>query len=525
MRIAKPIFILAICTLMMPLFGQSQGHLSGDVMMNLNIFERDTARGAANTPHYDNLMTGGEAWVTLNYALDDFDAGLRFDMFNNSNLHNPTIDYSGEGVGTWYVRKKVKQLTATAGYFYDQYGSGIIFRAYEDRGLGIDNSIYGLNLKYELNENWTIKGFSGRQKNRFETYAPIIKGGSLEGYLDVSDKIKVIPGVGLVNRTMDQKSMNSIVSTINSYDLEDRFIPKYNVYAYSFYTTVNWGRFELFGELARKTNEATVNANGQFIDSDGEVRYGSLTYSQKGFGITGQYKRTESFSMRTSPNETLLNGMVNFLPPLTRQNTWRLTSRYAAASQELGEEAYQLDIIFTPVKKLNVQLNGSYVTNLEGRQLYQERYIEFKYKASKKLVVSPGFQTVEYDQVAYEGKGDQVVTMTPFIETVYKITRKKSVRLELSAMDTDEDYGSWTWALLEYNVAPKWSFSVSDMYNIRPKKTEKLHYPSFFAAYTKGANRFTAAYVKQVEGIVCTGGVCRLEPAFSGVKISVTSSF
>jgi hypothetical protein len=40
-----------------------------------------------------------------------------------------------------------------------------------------------------------------------------------------------------------------------------------------------------------------------------------------------------------------------------------------------------------------------------------------------------------------------------------------------------------------------------------------------------GRNRITLGYVRQVEGINCTGGVCRLEPAFNGVKATLTSSF
>jgi hypothetical protein len=64
------------------------------------------------------------------------------------------------------------------------------------------------------------------------------------------------------------------------------------------------------------------------------------------------------------------------------------------------------------------------------------------------------------------------------------------------------------------------------MYNSAPKKTAKaLHYPTLAAAYSQGANRFSLAYVKQVEGVVCTGGICRLEPAFSGFRFTVNSAF
>jgi hypothetical protein len=70
------------------------------------------------------------------------------------------------------------------------------------------------------------------------------------------------------------------------------------------------------------------------------------------------------------------------------------------------------------------------------------------------------------------------------------------------------------------------------MYNITTNANFSLHpglvnrhYPNVFVAYTQNAHRFTAQYVKQVAGINCTGGVCRYEPAFSGFKIGVTSSF
>ena len=69
---------------------------------------------------------------------------------------------------------------------------------------------------------------------------------------------------------------------------------------------------------------------------------------------------------------------------------------------------------------------------------------------------------------------------------------------------------------------------IRDRYNIAPnyKHVNKAqHYPNFFIAHTRGAHRFTAQYVKQVEGINCTGGVCRYEPAFSGASIGVISTF
>ena len=516
-------YLFFFCTIIGDLF--SQGNFSGDLQLNTSFFMRDSIRGAAGIPHYDNSLRGTNSWLQLNYAGDGLEMGLRLDLFNNSNLHNPAQVYTEGGIGAWYVRKKMKKLTIQGGYIYEQFGSGVAFRAYEDRGLGIDNAVMGISLKYQLNEDWAITGLSGRQKNLFEFYQPIVTGGKIEGFKTIGENLNLTPGFGIMNRTLDQASMTSVVTQINAYDLEDRFIPKFNVYSAAIYNTLSYKRWTWYMEYAYKTNEAIQNAQAKLIDKDGTVIFSTLGYSKKGLGIVGQYKRVDHYEFRINPDQILLKGMMSFLPPLTRQNTYRLTSRYAAACLPLGEEAFQLDLVTKPRKGLNIDLNISHVRDLEGDVLFNEVYFESKIKVNKKLKITPGYQYMEYNRPAYESKGEVIYTNTPFLETTYKLSRRKSLRAELSYQHTKQDFGSWAWALLEYNMAPNWSFSVSDMYNIKPKKGEKLHYPTVFAGYTNKGNRYTLAYVKQVEGIVCTGGVCRYEPAFSGVRLSVASSF
>jgi hypothetical protein len=96
------------------------------------------------------------------------------------------------------------------------------------------------------------------------------------------------------------------------------------------------------------------------------------------------------------------------------------------------------------------------------------------------------------------------------------------------------DYGDWVFGLLEFTMAPHWTFTLSDMYNLGPGKLSptdsegekaQIHYPRVDIFYTQKSNRYSLSYVKQVEGVVCSGGICRLEPAFSGVRMSITSTF
>ena len=51
------------------------------------------------------------------------------------------VEITAEGIGRWYVAKSIDKFSLAGGYLYDQIGSGIIFRAYEERTLMIDNAL------------------------------------------------------------------------------------------------------------------------------------------------------------------------------------------------------------------------------------------------------------------------------------------------------------------------------------------------------------------------------------------------
>lgn len=545
----------------------NQGRFSGNLETTANFFQRDTLIGAANTPQYDRQLFGADAWLQLNYSNYGFDLGLRFDLFNNSNLLNPQDSYSAQGVGRWYISKKINKLGISVGYLYDQIGSGIIFRAYEQRPLLIDNALYGLRTTYDLNDNWKIKAFTGRQKQQFDTYAAIIKGASIDGFvMGDSAKWSIAPGFGVTNRTLDDASMEGVVGEIANYVTADSLTPRYNSFAFSLYNTLSVGPFSWYVEGAYKTEDVFLDVFaertllngekilGRLVQRPGTVIYSSLSYAAKGFGGTLEYKRTKDFTYRATPFVELNRGIINFLPPMTRVNTYRLTARYNAATQELGEQALQLDLRYKVNKKLSFNVNFSNITNLptvqndgsqaDAVQLYREIFTEVYYKYKRKWTITGGVQLQEYNQGIYENKFGvpNVETITPYVDFLYKISRKRSIRFEAQYMNVGDDekagfkqdYGDWAFALAEFTLAPHWSFVVSDMYNLGPGKLSptdsngeklKIHYPRFDVFYTYKANRFSLSYVKQVEGVVCTGGICRLEPAFSGVKMTIASTF
>lgn len=531
----------------------NQGSFSGSLESSGNFFIEDSTIQAAGTPQYDHQLFGAETWLDLKYSNFGFDIGVRFDLFNNSNLLNPQDSYTAQGIGRWYIRKQVNKLGIDAGYIYDQIGSGIIFRAFEQRPLLIDNALVGIKLTYDLTPDWKVKAFTGRQKNLFDLYDSVVKGISVDGFVvGDSSKWTIAPGFGAVSRTIDDETMGRLLTSLSFYQDPFRVGTKYNSYAFSVYNTLSVGNFTWYVEGAYKTEESFfdpllkwTNSVGQetigkFDFQDGNIIYSSIGYAAKGLGISLEGKRTENFSFRINPFENENRGAINFLPPMTRVNTYRLNARYSPATQELGEQAIQLDVRYSPSRKLGFLLNVANITTLNNDLLYREIYTEVTYKYKRKWQLISGIQWQNYNQNIYEGKPgvDILETVTPYVEYLYKLSRKKSIRFEGQYMLTapgisgykNRDLGDWIFGQIEVGIAPHWIFTISDMYNVDPYNKDEVdpepaHYPTLGIVYTHHSNRFELRYVKQVEGIVCAGGICRLEPAFSGVKMSVRSTF
>lgn len=526
---------------------QDQGVFSGNFQSNFSVFQLDSTIGAFESPQYLSEKSSAEAWLFLNYQLKGFNLSARYDLFHNSNLLNPTGSYTGHGLGFWQLKKKIDKLELTVGSFYDQFGSGLVFRAYEGRLLGLDYAVEGMHAKYDITDNWFLKAFTGKQKGfiseRFATAPQVLKGFNSEYLMSGKNFRTLNLGVSFINRTLDGSSMSLITTEIESYDVADKFLPKYNVYAYNGYATATLGNFTLFAEYVGKTEEAIRNIDGKLVLKPGNIIYAGGNYSKNklgknkkgGIGIDVQYRRIDHFPLRVHPNATLLNGFITYQPSLTRQGTYRMLARYNAPAQELGEEGIQIDLTYTIKKGRQIRANYSNITDLDGGPLFSERFFMYSHKFSKTWKAKIGLQSVFYNQQVYESKDStyhDVNTITPFGEVTYRMSRRNSIRLEAQYLKTGEDLGSFLNAILELNFSPHYTFAISDMVNVEPVRHEGstisdeiVHYYSFFGKYNIHTTSFTLAYIKQVEGINCTGGICRVEPAFSGVRFTITTNF
>ena len=102
-------FIVLICLFLATTgISQDKGIFSGGLESNANFFQRDSLIGADGIPQYDHLLFGAEAWMNLSYQIGTWNMGIRFDIFNNSNLRDPNGAYTEQGIRYWYLKKQIK---------------------------------------------------------------------------------------------------------------------------------------------------------------------------------------------------------------------------------------------------------------------------------------------------------------------------------------------------------------------------------------------------------------------------------
>ena len=94
--------------------------------------------------------------------------------------------------------------------------------------------------------------------------------------------------------------------------------------------------------------------------------------------------------------------------------------------------------------------------------------------------------------------------------------------MELQYLVTFEDQKDWMAALLEVSFAPHWSVYAADMYN---HGMTKVHYYNGGFSYSKSRTKVALGYGRYKAGYICSGGVCRQIPAYTGANLSLTMLF
>ena len=539
------------------------GEIHGDFDLNLQSYQEDELIGATAA---DEVILNN-AYLNLNYIKGNFATGLRYESYLNA-LADYDPEFKGNGIPYRYATYSIDGLEVTVGNYYEQLGSGLIFRSYEEKGLGIDNAMDGVRLKYSPTQGTYLKTFIGKSRTHFAYSDGIFRGAdgeiNINELLSSENKIKTILGGSFISRY--QERSNLIFK-----------IPQ-NVSAYAGRLNLMYGGWNYYGEYAYKINDpANVLSASEMNYASGNAFTQNITFSKRGFGVSAEIHRTDNMTFKSDRDKDGKAYLINYIPTLSKPHAYSLLALYPCATQADGEFGMQFDVFYK--MKKGTLLGGKYGTKLafnysringlnggssflndntehnpmlisiKNEELYfHDINLEINKKISKKIKANFVIANQTYNKDFLEGHvpGDYgVLNSTILITDVsYKIKKGHSLRMELQMLNSKqlEDYsehggayengleepaeGDWSMGLLEYTISPHWFFTVQDMYNYGNEISEKqLHYLNLSAGFIKGANRFEIGYGKKREGIFCVGGVCKLVPSSNGFNLSISSSF
>lgn len=553
---------------------KNQLNISGNTEMMFQYLNEDPDIGAQQ-PISKSLLN---SYLNTFFTYGNFRGGLRFESYLPRIQGYPS-NFNGTGLGMRYVAYGNDFIDVTVGSFYEQFGSGLSLRTYEDRALGYDNMLDGARVIVRPTKGVTIKGVYGKQRLAFNNNIVhangIVRG--VDGEMHVNSLFKKMQ-----DSPFDLTLGGSFVSKFQRDNSSELILPQ-NTGAYGGRAKIAIKGFTLDGEYIFKGQDPSDD-NG-YIYNKGFATVINAGYSRKGLGILFSAKSVDNMSYRSDRTEQLQNVLINYLPALTKTHTYNLVSSlYPYATQPTGEVAFQGEVLYTAKKKsklggkyglsINANFSTAYLPQRDSlanfvqdstrvpyktspfaigkTKLWQDFNINIYKKFSKKFNLRVSYYNMELnnDVATVAKESGMIRSQVLVVETGFKFKNRQSMRVELQGLmvnrrdenkkdigffrtGTPVDKGDWATVLIEYTFNSHWFVSAMNQINFgngnlsKTKKGKKImiHHPYFSVGYIKGATRVTASYGRQRAGLFCVGGVCRVVPASNGLTLSITHSF
>jgi len=521
------------------------------------------------------------------FFLKNFTVGIQVESYAPKPLLNYDREFDKElSLAQYFINYKTTNVDATAGYFYTQFGSGLILRAWEDTALGLNNSIRGGKVIYSPFDFLEITGLYGSQRRGLDVSDSDIMAFNTELNIynllksDFFDELSL--GLSYLNR--NQK----YISTNDQENQDMVHIPK-NVGSFSARLGVSFKDIYTNIEYVYKGKDTRLNNIIPNVVSfsenklfDGNALLFNLGYSAKGFGINYTFRRLENMSFYSQREDgNLINNptnraTLNYLPALTKQHDYTLANIYLYQTQpglsvenyesprvKAGEIGNQIDV-FYKIKKGSA-LGGKYGTKISANfsywaalnvevsdpdgmpffssdnltyksdffnfknKLFTDFNIEIKKKWSRKFSSIFTFIDLYYNtDYLVEANGTNISAWIGVAESTYKFGKGKSIRLEAQHLATNDDARNWVGGTLEFFFNSNFGLYFNDSYNYEDSPVEenrKIHFFNVGGSFTKGATRIGLNYGRQRGGLICVGGVCRPVNKNTGITLNLNTSF
>ncbi len=500
-------------------------------------------------------------YLFVNYLYKKWSFGIQGESYTQNALLNMNPKYNETNVATYFARYQTNKIDITAGYYYEQFGSGLLLRAWEDRALGINNALRGVRVIYKPAEFITMKYIYGQQRTGFDVANSKIYG------IDFEFDLKTPLNLNISDLTIGW-------NYIGRYENLDLPVQSFDDLTNAFSGRINFSHnaFYINTEVSYKLDDAVVQSSDQVnnrLVKPGNALLMNTGYSKKGFGIDATFRRLENmsfFSERGAKGNNFNDRLMNYIPSLTKQQHYNLANIYVYQAQpgvfidgdgdeekvRAGEIGGQLDLFYDVKKgtllggkngiKIAVNLSNwnalsgtfyilspqDYQTDFLrfGKRYYTDVNFEVTKKWNSKWLSAFSYVNQYYNKNSIGIEPGIVYTDIVAAEATYKFMSNKSIRVVGEHMWASDKKKNWASATVECNLNSKYSFYAIDLYNYGNElEYQRNHYYNFGGSYRYKSTRIALSYGRQRGGLVCVGGVCRNVPESSGISLSLNTSF
>lgn len=525
----------------------SSGHLRGSFESYSQYYKNDDLINALAPPN----SFGSNNFFQLDYTFKQFTAGIQYESYlpsiQNYFSTNSNNAMNASKIANKYFKYSEKNFTIQIGDFYEQFGNGLVLRSWENRPIGINNALEGFNVFIQPVDFMKIKVINGRTRKLFDYANASLKGADIE--FDLSKWVNRKDAENPIGLTMGGSYVNryegGYTGPVINYPLD--------VEAYSRRLSIDLSGFSFGVEYVTKGSDPHAINKEDF--STGKALQVTTSYAKNNLGFNITARALSNMDYRSEREVVTADAnqlMINYLPSLTKQHDFLTSNIYVYSTQALNESGFQSDLYYNFKEGsalggkygLKLSANFSYYGALNtkddifsvGKQsYYHDANIELKKKWSKKLETNIMYQNIYYNKSVLQNPAPDVYCNIIAVSNLYKYTKKKSVRLVLEHLSTDQDGGNWVAGLTEFSFAPTYSFFISDLWNYGtpgvPYYGESqginnaVHYFNLGGSISKNASRFSLSFGRQKAGLLCLGGVCRYVAASYGFTAALTTNF
>ena len=528
-------------------FSQSNNFFYGSFESN-GVYYEDS-----ESTDYDKKFASN-SYLNIKYNLNNkwvFD--LQTESYIPKQLQNYSDLLEDTFISTFSIDFNTTNFNFTLGTLYEQFGSGILLRTWEDRQLGINNSLWGIRSSYNKG-NLSFVLLGGYQKK-----ANTISEGKVFGfdsefvvYDDKNSFRNLILGLSYLGRLEAPHYI--------SYPFEDL------TNSFSGRIDYNSNNFYMNYEYAYKTKDGVVKFNtvSETFVKNGNAHLINIGLIKDGLGLDFTFRRLENmgfYSERVEFGSPYFETTLNYLPALTKQHDYLLTNINVYQSQpnisfqdpslmKAGEIGFQLDAYYNIKKETfiggkygtKISLNISKWNNLKGNydydnedydldllgfgeKYFSEQSLEIRKKWTNSFSNIILFVNRYYNKRFVEEKVGEINSKILVFDNTLKLSGEKSTRFEIQHLFTEDDKKNWFGYGIEYNFNYNFSAYFNSIINYENEIESNPTYSNIGVSYSKNASKLMVSYGKQRGGLMCYGGVCRYVPEFKGLSFSIITSF